>query len=479
MGGFLYACPHYSADTDESEDRFKRMKHLVIGMVAAVLAGALMVACGGGGSSGSSTTVTGFANTSISDPATCQTPNGPYSHVYVTVKDVNSGSVDFTPKMNPVQVDLVGQPDVNCFLATLGSQAQIPAGSYQQIGIVLADNNSGGTVTGNKCQGTDANCVVLAVDNSVHTIQLSSEAQTGIKIASGQIAGGQFTVAENQTVNLNLDFDCCASIVITSNGQYRLKPVLHAGTVSTPPSSISGTVVDSGTNLPIPGAKVMVALEQKDANGIDRVIMETIADFQGNFKFCPVPSGTYDVVANALSGGVAYAATVTTGVGSGVSMGNIPLVATTGVNTGPATIMGRVTTSTGTAATAADTQLAALQSIGAGTMATIPLIAQSSTTASLATAANGACPVNTDCVNYTILVPAVNPNIGAFVAGNTKWSQDTKSAATYTLDALAFGVSSGGTPDCSPSQQQVGPVTVTPGTTVNPNPADLVFKGCQ
>ena len=464
-----------------------------IALLAAIIVGALAIACGGGGSATTTATPTGFVTSVLSDPATCQAPNGPYSHVYVTVTDVlastsstagaqDSGSwMDLTPKMNPVQVDLLAAANNNCFLTMLGSQTQVPAGSYQQIRIILMDNNHGSTITGNKCQGNDANCIVLAADNSVHTLLLSSEAQTGIKIPSGQIAGGQFTVPANQAVDIDLDFNCCASIVITGNGQYRLKPVLHAGEVSiqtNASTAITGKVVDSVTKQPIAGAKIVVALEQKDTTGVDRVIMETVADGQGNFIFCPVASGTYDVVVDAVNGGVGYAATVTTGVGPGTAMGNIPIIATPG-NLGFATIMGRVTTSTGSAATAADIQLSALQSIGGGVSGTIPLAAQSSATASLTTAPDVSCPANTDCVNYTIQVPGVNPNIGAFAGASTTWKQDTVSPVTYTLDGLSFVTMSGGTTDCSPSEQKVGPVTVTPGTTVTPNPPDLVFTGCQ
>jgi hypothetical protein len=52
-------------------------------------------------------------------------------------------------------------------------------------------------------------------------------------------------VAAGQTEDLDIDFDACASIVVEGNGQYRLKPVLHAGEVSVTSSSINGTIVDS------------------------------------------------------------------------------------------------------------------------------------------------------------------------------------------------------------------------------------------
>lgn len=467
------------------------MWRMGIALLAAIIVGAVAIACGGGSST--SPTPMGLVNTTLSDPATCQAPNGPYSHVYVTVTDVlastsstagaqdSSSWQDLTPKMTPVQVDLLAAPNNNCFLTMLGSQTQIPAGNYQQIRIILMDNSHGSTVTGNKCAGNDANCIVLAADNSVHTLLLSSEAQTGLKIPSGQIAGGQFTVPANQSADLDIDFNCCASIVITGTGQYRLKPVLHAGEVSiqtNASSAITGKVVDSGTNQPIAGAKIVVALEQKDTTGVDRVIMETVADAQGNFIFCPVAQGTYDIVVDAVSGAVGYAATVTTGVVQGTTMGNVPIIATPASGSF-ATIMGRVTTSTGSAATAADIQLSALQSIGGGISATVPLAAQSSATASLTTASDVTCPGSTDCVSYTIQVPGVNPNIGAWTGSTTIWKQDTTSPVTYMLDGLAYVSMSGGTADCSPPEQKVGPVTVLPSTTVTPNPPDLAFSGCQ
>jgi hypothetical protein len=35
----------------------------------------------------------------------------------------------------------------------------------------------------------------------------------------------------------------------------------------------------------------MVALEQKDGSGVDRVILSTLSDANGNFALCPVPTG--------------------------------------------------------------------------------------------------------------------------------------------------------------------------------------------
>src|SRR5215468_10455018 len=242
---------------------------------------------------------------SLSDPSTCTAPQGPYSHIYVTITDVkastnanagdnDSSFVDLTPdlKNNPQQVDLLGLANNQCFLATLGSKVQLQAGNYQQIRVILLDNGSASKVTSNKC-GNGANCVVLGADGSVHTLQLSSEAQTGIKIPSGQLAGGQFSIAAGQTKDLNIDFDACASIVSQGNGQYRLQPVLHAGEIALTSTSINGRVIDNVTGQAINGGATVIALEQKDSGGVDRVVMETVTDSNGSFVFCPVPAGSY------------------------------------------------------------------------------------------------------------------------------------------------------------------------------------------
>jgi Domain of unknown function (DUF4382) len=429
---------------------------------------------------------------SLSDPATCSAPQGSFSHIYVTVTDVrihqsstasdtDSGWVDLAPGLaaSPVQVDLLGAA-TQCFLKMLGS-SEIQPGSYQQIRILLADNSA--TVSGNQC-GSAANCVVLASDPlNPRPLQLSSESKTGIKIPSGQIAGGKFVVAAGESKDLNLDFNACRSIVTEGGGTFRLKPVLHAGEVA-PQAAISGTVIDAATQAPIVGGNTVVALEQSDSNGVDRVVMETVTDSSGAFSFCPVASGTYDIVIAAVNGaGVAYAATVITGVQSSAALGQVPLTPALV----PASIMGTITTSTGSAATSADLSLSALQSImvnGSNLLVTVPLAAQSASTATLMTAPGASCPANTDCVSYTLSIPAANPSVGAFSSsGNQSPALPTAGTVSYTLDAAAFVPGSAGQADCSPSEVQTSqtsgstPLTVTPGASVTA--ATLAFTGCS
>jgi hypothetical protein len=453
-----------------------------------ILAALLLIGCGGGA------TQTATVNTSLSDPSTCSSPQGPYRHIYVTVIDVqisqsanagngNSGWVDLTPtlKNNPVQVDLLGVAN-QCFLATLGSTG-IPAGTYQQVRVILAKD--GLAIANNKC-GNAANCVMLTSDplNTPIPLQLSSETNTGIKIPSGQIAGGQFTVKSGDTKDFNIDFNACASMIVQGNGQYRLKPVLHAGEVDTQPTatSISGTVVDGVTGQAVVGGTTVIALEQKDGGGVDRVIMETVATSNGGFSFCPIASGSYDVVVSAINGnGVVYATTVITGVQPGNSLGKIPVTAVGA----PASITGQVTTTNGSA-TAADLQLSALQLItvnNTNVLITTPLAQQSAAAASLPTLP-GSCPANADCANYTLAVPAANPSVGTFVVAPSQTpAAPMPGNVNYTIDATAFVPGSAGQADCSPSELQTSqtntnaPLIVTSGTSVTAHP--LAFTGCQ
>ncbi len=428
----------------------------------------------------------------LSDPSTCMAPNGPYEHVYVTVTDVKASVnasagdndpsfVDLTPGLSsqPKQIDLLGQANNQCFLATLGASQELQPGNYQQVRVLLANNNT--SVANNACSNGAANCVVLS-DGSVHTLQLSSEANTGIKIPSGQIANGGFNVAAGQTKDLDIDFNTCISIVQEGNGQYRLKPVLHAGEVTTTSSSINGTVVDSATGNAING-QILVALEQKDASGVDRIFMNTLTDAGGAFVFCPLPSGTYDmVIVGESSSGVIYAPTVITGVSTGSAAGIIQLHAQPAVATGPVTLQGQVTSQNGAspaAGTSIDAQLSALQPVSTGLTVTVPLIpnaSQSSATLALSTASSTTCASGTYCASYSMMLPASAPYLGAYSAGGTTLTQSTL-AAVYTVDGIAFVPSSGGVLDCSPSELQSTPVTPVAGTTV-PVPT-LAFTGCQ
>jgi hypothetical protein len=457
----------------------------------------LMVACGGGSKTTTTQTQLASVNTSLSDPPTCgSAQGGQFAHIYISVRDVQIHAsanasdndpnwIDLTPSLKsgaPTQVDLLGLANNNCFLATLGSNTQIQPGSYQQIRVLLADNSA--TVATNNCGNAGNNCVVLNSDPThPKPLQLSSEAQTGLKIPPGQIAGGQFVVGPGQTKDLNIDFNACASIVQQGNGQFRLKPVLHAGEVSLTAQSINGTIVNGTNSQPITG-RVVVALEQKDTNGTDRVVMETVPDALGHFVFCPVPAGTYDVVAVAIdSNGNAFAPTVTTGLQPGNAAGNIPLFPQQAISQAAAIITGTITTSTGSAGTSADVSVSAAQQV-ASTLVTIPLATQSASAILLTTTTGSSCPTQTFCGTYALSVPAANATVGAFSTSGTTYTQNITNPVGYIVDALASVPSSGGKPNCAQPelttnklQDGIAPLNVFAGGTVTASV--LSFTGCQ
>jgi hypothetical protein len=484
---------------------------LVFGCLLAVTL--VMVACSSMSNTPSASGM-GKVTVSISDPATCQSSGGgPFKSVIVTITDVqanvsstagnsDSGWVDLTPNLsrNPKQIDLLGATATGgCFLATLGDAMELQAGTYQQIRIILA-SNSGASVSGNQC-GSANNCVVVDTSTGTMTfpLLLSSEAQTGIKIPASQISGGGLVVAAGQTEDLDIDFQTCASIIQEGNGQYRLKPVLHAGVVSTTSSSINGTVLDSVSGNASTGP-VEVAVEQPDGAGIDRVYMTTLADpATGQFVFCPLPDGTYDIVVVAQDkNNNFYQPAILTGVKVGSTTGTIKL--NMPASNGNAALTALVTssdTSTPAKAISIDATLSVLEKLGSTTY-TIPLPPYPNTpqlgggTLTVPTAPSTAtltCPTATDCAQPQMNAPAGAAYLYAYsTSGPTLTTTGSALFATYTVEAQAFETGTS-TRDCSvatPADLQTDPVTLAVSTTyplsatgTGMTAKPLAFTSCQ
>ena len=491
--------------------RFFQTGILIVSLVSAV---AVMVACSGSPTPPQMNNAMGTVNVSLSDPPSCSGTSGGYTHVFITVRSVQAhisatadsntpGWQELAPQLatQPMQIDLFSTVQTNCVLAQLGS-AQLPVGNYQQIRLVLLSNapSAGSAVpTNNACAGNGFNCVVLNDGTgTIHELALSSQDQTGLKIPPGQILGGPIQVSAGQSVDLNIDFNACASIIRQGNGQYRLKPTLTAGQVSPNNSGISGQIVDSLTKAPISGP-VLVAIETTDNTGTDHILMEASADANGNFRFCPLPPGTFDIVAVALGpNNLPYNATAVVGVPNGQSLGLIPLVAETGAS-GPALLQGFVTATSGTAPAQIDAAMAALQTIsvpgGATRQLSIPLESAPATSATpaqastspLAVASNTACPAgspaNTNCAQYTLVVPASNPSVGVFSSSGFTYSVPAAGDVLFSVDAISTQPGSGGATICTPAEHMTSldanglPLKVTPGTITNV--AELDFSVCM
>lgn len=303
----------------------------------------------------------------------------------------------------------------------------------------------------------------------LQTLLLSSEAQTGIKIPSGQIAGGSFTVSADQSTILNIDFDACSSLVQQADGQFRLKPVLHAGALPLTSSSISGTVVDAFNNSPIMNAIVLV--EQRDPNNpnIDRIVTQTTTGPVGDFIVCPLPAGNYDVVIAAETPNiVTYNATVTLQVPLGAAMGNIALVPEGIV---PVTVSGQITTTNPSGvATTADLNVSALQPVDS-LLVTIPALGNSTPNV---TSENGSA-------TYSLVLPASNPKVGTFsVSPPTAYAPPVAGLAAYQINAQAFNPMGSslnpGSAGCNSSSQFSTQLLLGSGDTASQN---FIFTGCQ
>jgi len=479
----------------------------VLAVTAAVVSSVIVIVSCGGGSNSSMGPQTASITVTLTDPPSCKFPNGAFDHVYVSIRSVQAhtsttandntpGWQELAPQLNsaPMQIDLFSTASNTCLLTQLGSNSALPVGTYQQIRLLLVpnDGSGGATPSTNACGSNGFNCVVLH-GGTVSELQLSSQANTGLKIPPGQIAGGPITVSAGQDVDLNIDFNACASIVQDGKGAYRLKPVLTAEQVSTNQTGISGTVIDAATNAPLAGGSVLVALERKDSTGEDAVFLQTAVDSSGTFNFCPLPAGsTFDVVATAINGaGVAYNATVVLSVPGGTNVGNIPLQPETGGATGPATLKGNVTSVNGGSAGTIDAAVTAQQAVavagGTTLMMAIPALPGSTSNISVDSTSSGTCNSigvsGANCAGYTLLVPASNPEVGTFSGGTVTYTPPGGGNVAYSVRVDAFVPGGGGTPSCSPSTEATNlnstsaPLVVTAGTTTQVQ--ELDFSGCS
>ncbi|WP_153108746.1 DUF4382 domain-containing protein [Propionivibrio limicola] len=284
-------------------------------LLCAALSGALFLwSCGGsggGGSSGSSTP-TGTVNVQLTDSPACG-----FNSVNITVDHVEISADGNSWTTIPVD-SAVGRIDLlsltNGVLVTLG-QTPLPAGTYQQVRLVLKENGSAAPW---------ANSVVITGATSETALKTPSAQQSGYKII------GPFTVQEGKLTDLVLDFDACKSVVVAGkSGQYLLKPVVTA-IAKDASGSISGTTV----------ANSQVLAEQQSTSG-PVVVKGTVADSTGAFTLAFMESGSnVDVVVvppPTAMRATAIVQNVPVATGAATSIGNIN-PATSTINTVSGTV---------------------------------------------------------------------------------------------------------------------------------------------
>ena len=151
----------------------------------------------------------------------------------------------------------------NGVFAELGFADGIPAGTYDQLRLVLGDGSH------------------VVKDGRSIPLTVPSGQQSGLK------AFGTIEVPSGGIVEVILDFDAARSIHVTGNGKHMLKPVLRLEQID-----ITGSI--HGTLDPATDAQVHAIM------GPDSV--STVPGADGQFTLAALPEGTYDVSIDVASG---------------------------------------------------------------------------------------------------------------------------------------------------------------------------------
>ncbi|AJY10305.1 DUF4382 domain-containing protein [Burkholderia dolosa] len=345
-----------------------------------------LTGCGGGDDGGA--TQTGTLHVAMTDAPSCG-----FDHVYVTVSQVrvnanaNAGDNDSgwstISLATPQKIDLLSL--TNGVLADLG-QTALPAGQYQQVRLVLAQN-----------QGNTLANSVVPTGGTEQALATPSATQSGYKIIQ------PFTVQPNTLVDLVLDFNACKSIVQRGNGSYALKPVVTAI-----PTVVSGAI--SGYVAPAEAGATVYA----EQGG--KVVRGTVADGTGKFVLSPLiqssTQGNYDVVIvqNGFASGIVRSVPVVVNATTAVSASNAPI-------TLPASTMSTVS---GTVTASANAFVRALQTIDANAYEITSINA------------------NMDTGAYALSVPTAAPIVGTYSGSlPVALAAAPAAAAQYTIEADA------------------------------------------
>ncbi|HSB22613.1 MAG TPA: DUF4382 domain-containing protein, partial [Burkholderiaceae bacterium] len=303
----------------------KSLRPWIMGLAVVALA-----ACGGGGDStavggtggtagggSGGATPMGTLRISLTDNPACGYDNAWVTvekvrvHRDATANDGDPGWVDLPlpapqpsptplPAPQPLRVDLLTL--TNGVLVPLG-EVQLPAGTYSQMRLVLADNTTGNPYAN----------AIKPTGGSIVPLTTPSAQQSGLKM------NVNLTVPAGQEADFAIDFDACKSFVKAGNsGKILLKPVLSVLPILYPAGQrIQGWLDPS---LATAGATVSV-----QAHG--EVVRATppVLDSGGNLRFelYPVPVGTYDLVVTANGHSTAIVTGVPSYAGSSTTVNSV------------------------------------------------------------------------------------------------------------------------------------------------------------
>lgn len=380
--------------------------------IGALIATLGLVACGGGGGGTTDTTASGNGTLRL---AMTDAPACGFDAVYVTVDRVRVHQSSTAADADAGWSELVLSPARRIDLLTLTNgvlselgQLPLPAGRYNQLRLVLADNNA----------STPLANAVKPTGSAETALSTPSAQQSGLKMPV------QIDVAPGQMADFVLDFDACKSVVTAGNsGRYNLKPV-----VSVIPRLVSGVSGRVDTSLPM--GSTLVSLQ---ASGV--TVRATTPDSAGNFLLQPVPVGTYTFVMTSPGRTTLAVRGVPVTSGSVSTLGTSTLVLAPAAS--PVGVLnGTVTTPT----TPVDALVRAQQALTAGP--TLEVAAK---------------PVDADTGAYRYELPTAAPMVADW-AGMTAvpvFTADTGAAGKYSVQAVSGTAS-----------KSAGPVTLAPGATV-------------
>jgi len=256
-------------------------------LIASSLFIVMLAACGGGESSSSST---GILSLNLSDATTDE-----YNAVYVTIVEVQAHiGGDENEDSNWEVVASPGKTYnllelINGVREELGI-SELETGDYTQMRLIIGETPDNGMniLSESHLFGN----YIIDTLNIYHELKIPSGYQTGIKIVHG------FTISENQTTELILDFEASKSVVKAGNsGQWLLKPTIKV--LDTNECSIVSGEIGDENGDPLEGVLVSAQIYDPDADDEkDSVVIQasTITDENGSYTIFLQP-GTYNIVA--------------------------------------------------------------------------------------------------------------------------------------------------------------------------------------
>jgi hypothetical protein len=298
----------------------------------AILALLLLAACGGGGGGGGM----GAVDVRLTDAPSCG-----YDHVYVTVDHVAISSDGNNWTTMPVNSSVTQPIDLlnltNGVMLTLG-EVPLPAGTYQEVRLVLKSNNGSAPPF--------ANSLVLTGSPTPIALDTPSAQTSGYKIL------GPITVQAGSSTDLVLDFNACRSIVVAgASGKYLLKPVVRAtaqivsGAISgfalagskvsayAEPAGtfITGTVVPTGSPSAQFNLGPILQTSATPGSSLDVVIVPPPTSGQGTIVIQGVPVTATNTTWISPADGTSYFnATATTASGINTASGTVTVAGSPG-----------------------------------------------------------------------------------------------------------------------------------------------------